>query len=115
MLRKAGWQPGMGLGAEGQGPTAPIALAEQSGRRGIGAKEIRSQQQPQSSRGNKAKGSAAQEGITQRPSQPARHRQPALPKAETLDVKVRCHRQVQQAKEDEASNQEISRCGRTSC
>ncbi len=109
MLRKAGWEPGMGLGAEGQGPTAPIALAEQSGRHGIGAGTVRHQQQPARGRSNKADDSAAQEGISLKRPTPAQQSQPASQPAETLDAKVRRHRQVLQAEADEAAERNISR------
>ncbi len=37
MLRKAGWQPGAGLGAESQGRRLPLEESRQKGRRGLGA------------------------------------------------------------------------------
>ncbi len=110
MLRKAGWEPGTGLGAKGQGPTAPIALAEQSGRHGIGAGTARHQQQPAHGRPNKRTDStSSQAGSSRQQPNPAHQPQPAAQPVETLDVKVRRHRQILQAEADEAAERNITR------
>lgn len=48
LLRKAGWQPGAGLGAESQGRRMPLEQSQQKGRQGLGAPTAKPvQMQPQ--------------------------------------------------------------------
>jgi G-patch domain len=48
LLRKAGWQPGAGLGAESQGRRMPLEQSQQKGRQGLGVPTLKTaQMQPQ--------------------------------------------------------------------
>jgi G-patch domain len=63
LLRKAGWQPGAGLGAESQGRRMPLEQSQQKGRQGLGAptpKAAPTQQQTQQSRQDKQQVDAKQ-------------------------------------------------------
>lgn len=42
LLQKAGWRPGTGLGANEEGPTAPVPQFQKTDRRGLGAETPKS-------------------------------------------------------------------------
>ena len=63
LLRKAGWQPGAGLGAESQGRRMPLEQSQQKGRQGLGAptsKAAPAQRQMQQPRQDKQQADAKQ-------------------------------------------------------